>query len=84
MLVYINGCNAGVGVFNDCGMGAGGLPDICSRGPRVLGLRVDILGSTSARVVTIECNTFTPQIKGICCVTNLTFPSPQGIVVILP
>ena len=32
----------------------------------------------------ILCNTFTPQIKGICSATNLTFPSPQGIIMILP
>ena len=32
----------------------------------------------------VECNTFTPQIKGICSATNLTFPSPHGIIMILP
>ena len=32
----------------------------------------------------ILCNTFAPQIKGICSATNLTFPSLQGIIMILP
>ena len=58
--------NVGKGVtWYICNMGACGLPDICTLGPR----GVHIRQTTRAHVTNTKCNTFAPKIKGILNVT---------------
>ena len=50
-----------------------------ARGPQARGLRayVHIRQIMSGHVTTNTCNTFTPQIKGICCGLKVMYHIPQ-------
>ena len=56
-----------------CNMGTCGLPGMYTLGP----WGVHIRQTTCAHVTNTKCNTFTPQIKGICCGLNVMYHIPQ-------